>query len=196
MQSGPWKNKWYHCEKSSGQNLRIRPATINCNCTICNVPNSSCVSVLGLLIKQGRWVETAELMQQGVQANPANRAFIELYARTLMQLNRDQQAITLLRTHAPAVATDPEYFALLAALYQRQQDHLAAANTYSQILKLRPDSGIWWVGLGISLEALGKQQQAQQAYARARQTGTLHGDLARYTDNRLLALDAIDYPVN
>lgn len=150
----------------------------------------------GVLIKQGRWIETADLMQQGVQVLPANVVFIKLYARTLMQLNRDPQAIKLLRDHAPPLAQDPDYFALLAALYQRQQDHLAAANTYSQILKLRPDTGIWWVGLGISLEALGKQQQAQQAYARARQTGTLRGDLARYTDNRLLALDAINYPID
>ena len=150
----------------------------------------------GLLIKQGRWVETAELMQQGVQVLPANLVFLKLYARTLMQMNRDHQAIELLRSHAPTVAQDPDYFALLAALYQRQQNHLAAANTYSQILKLRPDSGIWWVGLGISLEALGKKQQAQQAYARARKTGSLRGDLARYTDNRLLALDAANYPDN
>ncbi|MBI1423970.1 MAG: tetratricopeptide repeat protein [Gammaproteobacteria bacterium] len=150
----------------------------------------------GLLIQQGRWVETAELMKQGVQLLPANLVFVKLYARTLMQLNRDQQAITLLQQHAPGIAQDPDYYALLAALYQRQQNHLAAANTYSQILKLRPDTGIWWVGMGISLEALGKQQEAQRAYARARQTGNLRGDLARYTDNRLLALDTANYPAN
>jgi len=150
----------------------------------------------GVMIKQGRWVETAELLQQGVQLIPAHTIFIKLYARALMQLNRDQQAIALLREHAPAVASDPEHHALLAALYQRKQDHLAAANTYSEILKVRPDAGLWWVGLAISLEAMGKQQQAQQAYNRARQTGTLHGDLARYTDNRLLALDAVRYPVD
>ena len=149
----------------------------------------------GILIKQGRWIETADVMQQGVQLLPGNLVFVKLYARTLMQLNRDRQAIQLLREHAPAVAQDPQYYALLAALYQRQQDHLAAANTYSQILKLQPSAGIWWVGLGISLEALGKQPEAQQAYARARKTGSLRGDLARYTDNRLLALDAIKYPI-
>ena len=150
----------------------------------------------GLLIRQGRWIETGDLMQQGVQVLPDNTVFTKLYARTLMQLNRDQQAIKVLRKHAPPIAQDPEYYALLAALYQRQQDHLAAANTYSQILKLRPDAGIWWVGLGISLEALGKKRQAQQAYTRASQSGTLRGDLARYTDNRLLSLDAINYPID
>jgi MSHA biogenesis protein MshN len=149
----------------------------------------------GIMIKQGRWIETADLMQQGVQISPGNMVFVKLYARTLMQLNRDKQAIKLMREHAPPLAQDPDFYALLAALYQRQQDHLAAATTYSEILKLRPDTGIWWVGFGISLEAMGKQQEAQQAYSRARKTGSLHGDLARYTDNRLLALDAIKYPI-
>lgn len=148
----------------------------------------------GLLIKQGRWVETSELLQQGVQLVPAHAVFIKLYARSLMQLERDPQAIAVLREHAPPLAQDPDYHALLAALYQRSQNHPAAATTYNEILKLRPDAGIWWVGLGISLEAMGKQKEAQQAYARARQSGSLHGDLARYTDNRLLALAAVRYP--
>lgn len=110
-----------------------------------------------------------------------------------MQLQRDRQAIKLLQVHAPAVGQDPDDFALLAALYQRQQDYRDAARTYSKISKVWPDAGIWWVGLGISLEALGKQKQT---YGRARQTGTLHGDMARDTNNRQLVLKAIDYPIN
>jgi len=80
----------------------------------------------GLLIKQGRWVENASLMQQAVQLYPRNPLFVKLYARTLMQMGRDGQAIQLLHNHAPAVAQDPDYYALLAALYQRQQQHQAA----------------------------------------------------------------------
>jgi MSHA biogenesis protein MshN len=178
-------HKLHRAERQLRQALAIEPAHIRAR-----------ELLAGVLIKQGRWVETEELMQQGVQVVPGSLLFVKLYARTLMQLNRDQQAIKLLRAHAPTVAQDPDYFALLAALYQRQQDHRDAAKTYSEILKLRPDTAIWWVGLGISLEALGKQQQAQQAYTRARQTGTLQGDMARYTDNRLLALDAINYPIH
>lgn len=150
----------------------------------------------GLLIKQGRWIEASEILQRGIQIAPHHRSFITLQARTFMQLNRDQQAITLLRDYAPAMHEDPEHYALLAALYQRQSDHVSAANTYAQLLKLRPNAGIWWVGLGISLESLGKQAEARHAYQQAQQSGTLHADISRYTDNRLLALESIRYPAD
>lgn len=150
----------------------------------------------GVYISQGRWIEASELLREGVAIAPQHHTFIKLYARSLMQLKRDAQAITILSEHKPAPAQDPEHYALLAALYQRQQNHEAAAHLYSDILKLNPGMGIWWVGMGISLEAMGEHQQAVAAYQQARKTGTLNSDVARYTDNRLLALDAIHYPIN
>ena len=42
--------------------------------------------------------------------------------------------------------------------------------------------------MAISLESLGQQQQAVDAYIKARKTGTLSVDLLRYTDSRLALL--------
>lgn len=150
----------------------------------------------GVYISQGRWIEASELLREGVAIAPQHHNFVKLYARTLMQLKRDAQAISVLSLNKPAMAQDPEHYALLAALHQRQQQHDIAAQMYSDILKQHPGNGIWWVGMGISLEAMGDQTQAVAAYQQARKTGTLNGDVARYTDNRLLALDAIQYPIN
>ena len=152
--------------------------------------------LVGVFISQGRWVEASELLRVGVEMSPQHHTFRKLYARSLMQLKRDQQAIEVLSSHKPPVAQDPEHYAILAALYQRQGNHGAATRTYSEMLKVRPQMGIWWVGMGISLEAMGEQQQAVAAYQQARKSGSLNGDVARYTDNRLLALDAINYPID
>lgn len=150
----------------------------------------------GVYISQGRWVEASELLRNGLVMAPQHHVFTKLYARTLMQLKRDEQAIEVLSASQPVVAQDPEHYAILAALYQRQSNHDAATRAYSEILKVHPHMGIWWVGMAISLEALGEYQQAVAAYQQARKSGTLNGDVARYTDNRLMALDAIDYPIN
>jgi MSHA biogenesis protein MshN len=148
----------------------------------------------GLYIKQGRWVEASELLKQGVTYSPRHLTFAKLYARALMQLNRDQQAISVLKQHAPAIKNDPNYFAMLAALYQRQGQHQDAADEYARLVTINPQNGVWWVGLGISLEALGRTRDAVRAYGHARKTGNLHAEVAKFTNNRLLALDEIGFP--
>lgn len=152
--------------------------------------------LVGVFISQGRWIEASEVLREGMSVAPQHHTFRKLYARSLMQMKREPQAIEVLSRNMPAAAQDPEHYAILAALYQRQANHTAAARTYAQILKVSPQMGIWWVGMGISLEALGQQAQAIEAYQQARITGSLNGDVARYTDNRLMALDAIKYPMD
>ncbi len=148
----------------------------------------------GVYIKQGRWVEASELLRHGLSLSPGHRTFRKLYARALMQLNQDKLAVSVLRQHAPPIKSDPEYYAILAALYQRQKDHTSAAIIYQKIVEAQPQNGVWWVGLGISLEALGEAQQASQAYSQALKSGNLHNDIARFTNNRLVVLDEIGYP--
>jgi len=148
----------------------------------------------GIYIKQGRWVEASELLRDGVTYSPQHLTFAKLYARSLMQLNRDKQAIVILEKYAPAVESDPNYFATLAALYQRQKQHQQAGDLYARLVSINPRNGVWWVGLGISLEALGREQDAVRAYGHARKTGNLREEVARFTNNRLLALDEINFP--
>ncbi len=148
----------------------------------------------GIYIKQGRWIEASELLREGLTYSPEHRTFSKLYARAMMQLNQDAQAIAVLKKYAPAVESDPDYFAILAALYQRQNQHGHAADLYARLVSVNPNKGVWWVGLGISLEAMGRKQDALQAYGHARKTGNLHNEVARFADNRLVALEEINFP--
>jgi len=150
----------------------------------------------GVYIRQGRWVEVSELLRNGLLLSPGHRTFSKLYARALMQLQQDQRAIAVLTQHAPPIKSDPDYYALLAALYQRQKEHASAVQTYQNIVKIQPENGVWWVGLGISLEALGKSKQASHAYFQARKSGNLLNEIAHFTNNRLAALAEIGYPAN
>ena len=170
-------------ERSLRQALAIEPAHIK-----------SRELLSGVYIKQGRWVEVSELLRKGLVLSPGHRTFSKLYARALMQLQQNQRAISVLKQHAPPIKSDPDYYALLAALYQRQKDHAAAVETYQNIVEIQPKNGVWWVGLGISLEALGKSEQASQAYFQARNSGNLLNEIAHFTNNRLAALAEIGYP--
>lgn len=145
----------------------------------------------GLYIKSGRWVEAEQLLANGMQHSPVHVPFLSLRARALMQLNQDNRAIELLKSHTAILEQQPELHALLAALYQRQQQHSQAAAIYTQLLGKHPKAGVWWVGLGISQEALGKQAEAQHSYQQARASGNLNQDVIRYTDQRLRSLEEL-----
>jgi len=147
----------------------------------------------GLYLKLGRKVEAEDILNKGLLYLPAYSNFAKLYARLLLDTNQIEKAIKTLLHHRPLIKDDPDYFALLAASYQRQKKHGLAANTYVKLLKINPREGIWWVGMAISLEALGKKNEAHNAYEKARQTGTLNSRISKYSNQRLQFLQpAID----
>ncbi len=148
----------------------------------------------GIYIKAGRYVEAAQLLKQGVAINPGHSMFRKLYARVLLEQDGLDQAVAVLERSLPQISQDVDYYALLAALYQRQGRHDNAVALYQNMLKQNAMVGIWWIGMGISLEKLGDSDAARQAYEKARASGTLAAQMVQYTDNRLAALNEIGYP--
>ncbi len=75
-----------------------------------------------------------------------------------------------------------------AALLQRLGRHEEAAQAYRAALRLAPENGLSWVGLGISLDSLQQGKQAGEAFRRAVATGTLSGEVKAYAESRARAL--------
>ncbi|VAX07871.1 hypothetical protein MNBD_GAMMA25-1131 [hydrothermal vent metagenome] len=148
----------------------------------------------GIYIKAGRYVEAAELLEQGVNINPQHSMFRKLYARVLLEQDGLDKAVRVLEQKLPPIAQHVDYYALLAALYQRQGRHKNAVALYQNMLKENAMVGIWWIGLGISQEKLGESVAARQAYEKARASGTLAVEMIQYADNRLTALKEIGFP--
>jgi len=148
----------------------------------------------GIYIKAGRYVEAAQLLKQGVAINPGHSMFRKLYARVLLEQDGLDQAVAVLERSLPQINQDLDYYALLAALYQRQGRHENAVALYQNMLKQNATVGIWRIGMGISLEKLGDSDAARKAYEKARASGTLAAQMVQYTDNRLAALNEIGYP--
>jgi MSHA biogenesis protein MshN len=142
----------------------------------------------GSYLRRGDLVAAAEVVRDGMMRVPKHTVFTKLYARILSQQNAIPSAIQVLTRHAPPLAEDLEYHAMLAALYQRQGQYQQAAKTYSELVKLRRNAGVWWMGLGVSLEALGKKPEARLAFDQARESGNLSSQLQRYVEKRLAAL--------
>ncbi|MBN8763568.1 MAG: hypothetical protein J0I63_10190 [Thiobacillus sp.] len=56
---------------------------------------------------------------------------------------------------------------------------------YEQALKLQSDQGLWWMGLGLSLEAQGRNDEARSTFRRALMTGNLTDKLAEFARAKL-----------
>jgi MSHA biogenesis protein MshN len=108
-------------------------------------------------------------------------------ARALAQRGEAGAAAELLRRHGASAAGNAEYRGLHAAVLQRLTLHAEAVVEYRAALRLAPDAAVWWLGLGISLESLGRAGEAREAFEHAR-AGKLSAELAAYADQRLSAL--------
>ncbi|MHB8424985.1 MAG: tetratricopeptide repeat protein [Gammaproteobacteria bacterium] len=142
-----------------------------------------------LYARTGLEPEAETLLGAGLALHGENQsAFAKLYASLLARQGAASQAIRMLRAHEPRMQTDPEYYALLAGLLQHSGDYPAAADLYRRLVALDPAQGVWWAGLGISLEQIGKPDAALHAYLRARAAGGLSDAVAQYVQNRIHAL--------
>ena len=148
----------------------------------------------GIYIKSGNLISAAELLREGVQVVPEYPLFAQLYARVLLEQNNPRLAIRVLERGASVMVVEPDYHALLAATYQRVNQHQKSIDLYLKLVKVRPNEGVWWLGLAISLEKTGKNKQALEAYQRAQKTGSLKSGLIKFTNNRVSALKEIGFP--
>jgi len=144
--------------------------------------------LVGLLV-QGRKLEEAErVLEEAVKLSPAQSGFSMTLARLQAERGDTARAIATLEAGLEHAQGSAEYAAFLAALLQRESRHVEAIAQFQGALRQRPGAGVWWLGLGISLQAANQTAAAQDAYRRANATGNLHPELAAFADQRLRQL--------
>ena len=144
--------------------------------------------LFGMMIDAKQYAEAEQIMQEGLQLNPAQIGFAMALARLQLDRGNTQAAVDTLNQGLAYAQNNPDYLSFLAALLQRQKRHGEAIDQYAAALKLQPQSGVWLMGLGISLHALNRNAEAQEAFRRAKASGNLNPDLQAYVDQRLRQL--------
>jgi len=145
-------------------------------------------ALVGLLL-ENRHIDEAQLyLQEGLNLNPDRPNYAMLSARIQVERGDLQGAHDLLAKHAGSAANSADYHAFDAAVLQRLGRHKEAVAAYQAALRLSPDTGLWWMGLGISLQADNRSAEAVDAFRRARSAGGLNPDLLAFVDQRLKQL--------
>jgi predicted Zn-dependent protease len=101
-----------------------------------------------------------------------------LYARVLMEQDRNTRAYTMLRNlEQPQLPAHPDFYALRAALARQQGAYAEAIELYALLCKFQPQRGDWRLGLAISQHQHGDLEQARQNYQRAAANARLDSHL-------------------
>jgi cell division septation protein DedD len=136
-------------------------------------------------------VQEEAILRQTLQKDPDHGLARNRLARIMVESNRTEEGLKVLqgavhgRSPATLVGDDPNLAAFLAALYQRQEEHGQAVELYQTLLSRHPDRGIWRMGLAISLEKMGKTQQALDAYQESLTGADLSAKLRGFVQTRL-----------
>ena len=146
-------------------------------------------TLLGILVQTKQFPDAERLMQDGLRVSPGQTRFTVTLARLQVDKGDVGAALETLQAGAPHAQGNPDYSAFFAGLLQRKQRHTEAVIQFQQALHVRPQTGLWWLGLGMSLQALGQKPDAQDAYRRALGTNNLSADMQAFADQQLRALN-------
>lgn len=147
---------------------------------------------VAVLLRRGETERADEVLREGLKRQPKAYSLARLRARLLAEKGRTSEALRLLENTVPPVQADPEFYGLLAALYQRSEQHARAAAAYQRVLSVMPDKAVWWAGLGISLEKTQRLGEALQAYRRAQVASGLNAQVGAYVQNRITVLSVTE----
>jgi len=145
-------------------------------------------TLVALLLETKRVDEAAASLREGLALNAGNTGFAMLLARIMVERNDIPAALIVLQRHAAPADRNPDFHAFAAALYQRLDRHQEAIEQYQRALGLAPSAGVWWLGLGISFQAVEQRKDALEAFTRAKSAGNLAPDLLAFVEQRLRQL--------
>lgn len=145
-------------------------------------------TLVAALIDMGRKDDAIRYAQDGLAEQLAQPAMAMTLARLQVERGDLRPAIATLESTLPYGAGHTGYEAFLAALLQRDEQHKRAVGHYLVAVQKSPEAGVWWMGLGISYQALQRSGEALDAFKRAKATGALNAELSAFVDSRMAQL--------
>lgn len=144
--------------------------------------------LVSLAMQAGNYQHAEAILAEGLRSHPDQLPFVIMLARLQVERRVPAEALATLTRASAAGAHNAEYLAFRATVLQTLGRHPEAIRFYRQALALAPQTGAWWMGLGLSLQANRQYAEARQAYLAAKQSGELSASLLAFIDQKLRQL--------
>lgn len=144
--------------------------------------------LLALYSRQKRGDYFSRLLRDSIDRYPAEAAFKTEYARVLFKTGAYRAVIDMF---ADEPAEDAAQQAMLAASYQRIDQHSDAISYYQLALAQDASNARNWIGLGISQEHDNALAAALESYRRAARMGNLNSRLQEFVEKRSRTLEKV-----
>ncbi len=145
-------------------------------------------TLIALLLKNKRQDDALRRAREGLDLDVKQPGFAMILARLQVEKGEQKAAIATLQRTLPYTLDRPDYRAFLAALLQREGRHKEAIEQYLLAVSMAPQNGVWWMGLGISMQADNRPEEARESFSRARETNTLSPELQAFVEQKLKQL--------
>lgn len=126
-----------------------------------------------------------KILQEGIEQNPKQTHFAMQLARLQVERNAVPLALSTLEKTLAYANQQADYQAFVAALLQRLNRNTEAITYYQAALQISPNSGLWLMGLGISMQAEKRKEEALDAYNRAFEAHSLNPELQTFVAQRV-----------
>jgi len=141
-------------------------------------------ALVALHLEQGRIDEARRLLQEGVALHPSNARFASVLARIHIERRDFSAALEVVDAVKAPEQGGAEFQSIRGTVLQQLERHAQAVDAFQSALRGAPQIGAAWMGLGISLETLGRKPEAAEAFRRAAATGTLGTEARGYAEHR------------
>lgn len=142
-------------------------------------------------LREGNQQQAAFVLHQGLKQSPKNTELAQPLAHYYLADGQVDVALAILLRAAPGAIVNPEYHSFIAALQQQKGQHIASILSYKRVLAVRPKKGKWWLGLGISMLAEMRYDEARMAFKNALKDTTISPPLKQFAHQRLTDLNGV-----
>lgn len=141
-----------------------------------------------LLLESKRGGDAERILQDGLKLRANHLGFSMALARVQVEQGGIDWALATMQKNLSKADDKADYQSFYAALLQRKGRHKEALNHYQIATDLVPSNGVWWMGYGISLQEVQRNEDAKVAFKRALATQTLTPELTAFVEQKLKGL--------